>query len=71
MIAYAIGSDPIQKKAKEETDKILAAEKAVKPFASGTIPNDQYKPLVDQKTTVLSQDVNASWKKLYSRQALF
>jgi hypothetical protein len=69
MIAYAVGSDPIKKKAAEETKKIEDAEKNVKAYAGGVVPNDQYKPLVDRKKEVLSKDVNASWKKLYARQA--
>jgi hypothetical protein len=67
-VAYILGSDPVKKKAKEETDKIVQAEKGVKPYSSGTVPNDQYKPLVDKEKDVLSKDVDASWKKLYARQ---
>ena len=37
--------------------------------SSGNPPNDQYKPIVDEKTTVLTKDVNTAWKDLYKRQA--
>lgn len=69
MIAYAVGSDPIKKKAAEETKKIEEAEKNVKAYAGGVVPNDQYKPLVDTKKEALGKDVYESWKKLYARQA--
>ena len=32
------------------------------------MPNDQFKPIVDEKTGVLTKDVNSAWKQLYSRQ---
>ncbi len=69
VIAYAVGSGEIKQKALEEAGKIEQAAKDVKQYAQGTIPNRQYKPEVDKKREVLSQDVNASWKKLYARQA--
>jgi hypothetical protein len=69
VIAYAVGSGEIKRKAAEETGKIEQAAKDVKQYAQGTIPNRQYKPAVDEKREVLSKDVNASWKKLYARQA--
>jgi hypothetical protein len=69
VIAYAVGSGPIKQKAIEETNKIDQAAKDVKQYAQGTVPNRQYKPAVDEKREVLTKDVNASWKKLYARQA--
>lgn len=71
MIGYALGSGPIKDKTKKETEKIKGAEKGVQAYRSGQIPNDQYKPLVDEKKDLLSKDVNASWKKLYQRQEPF
>lgn len=68
-VAYVLGSGAIKKKTEEQTNAILGAEKGVKQYASGVLPNHQYKGIVDEKTTVLTQDVNASWKKLYARQA--
>lgn len=69
MIAYMVGSGPIKSKAAAETATINEAQKGVQQYSNGTIPNDQYKPLVDKEKEVLSKDVNASWKKLYARQA--
>ncbi|MHC5542486.1 hypothetical protein ACYOEI_30040, partial [Singulisphaera rosea] len=71
MIGYALGSGPIKDKTKKETEKINSAKKGVQQYTSGQIPNEQYKPLVDEKKDVLSKDVNASWKKLYQRQEPF
>jgi hypothetical protein len=69
VIAYAIGSGPVKEKAKTTTDSIKAANDGVRKYAQGTVPNVQYKPMVDEKTGELVKDVNASWKKLYARQA--
>ena len=69
IIAYFLGSGPVQAKADTETKAITAAEKDVKQYAAPNIPNDQYKPIVDEKTEVLTKDVNKAWKTLYSRQA--
>lgn len=69
MIAYAVGSDPIKKKAAEQTELIKGAKSGVEKYASGVVPNDQYKPIVNEQTAVLGKDVNASWSKLYERQA--
>jgi hypothetical protein len=69
MIAYAVGSGPVKEKAKTTTAAIQAANDGVKKYAGGTVPNSQYKPMVDEKTSDLVKDVNASWQKLYDRQA--
>ena len=69
VIAYAVGSGPIQKKAADETAAIKGAYDGVGKYKSGVVPNAQYKPMVDEKTGELVKDVNASWKKLYARQA--
>jgi hypothetical protein len=69
VIAYAVGSGPIKDKAKQETDAIKGANDGVTKYKSGVVPNAQYKPMVDEKTGELEKDVNASWKKLYERQA--
>jgi len=68
MIAYAVGSGPVKDQSKKKTDEILGAKKGVEQFTNGVLPNDQYKTLVDKKTNVLNQDVEASWRKLYDRQ---
>jgi hypothetical protein len=69
VIAYAVGSGPIQMKAADETRKIKAADSEVKKYTSGVVKNAQWKPAVDEKREELSKDVNSSWKKLYARQA--
>src|SRR5262249_33609207 len=69
MIAYAVGAGPSKQKAATETANIESAEKGVKEYANGVLPNGQYKGIVDQQKEVLSKDVNATWKKLYERQA--
>jgi hypothetical protein len=69
IIAYFVGSRPVQAKADQQTKTITQAANDVKRFASPGIPNDQYKPIVDEKTQVLTKDVNSAWKQLYSRQA--
>ena len=67
-IAYFLGSSPIQVKADQQTKAITQAANDVKQFAAPGVPNDQFKPLVDEKTGVLTKDVNSAWKQLYSRQ---
>jgi hypothetical protein len=71
VIAYAVGSGPIKDKAAAETAAIKGAYDGVKKYSQGVVPNAQYKPMVDEKTGELVKDVNASWKKLYDRQAPF
>src|SRR5271166_5570317 len=69
IIAYFLGSGPIQAKADQQTGAITRAANDVKQFALPGVPNDQYKPIVVEKTEVLTKDVNSAWKKLYSQQA--
>jgi hypothetical protein len=69
LIAYFAGVGPIQEKARAEEGAINAAYKDVQQYASGTLPNAQYKQIVSEKTDELSKDVEESWKKLYTRQA--
>ncbi|WP_422929558.1 hypothetical protein [Singulisphaera sp. PoT] len=68
VVAYALGSGPVQEASKKKTDEIKQAETGVKAYTNGVLPNKQYKPLVDKQTNVLTLDVNASWRKLYDRQ---
>ncbi len=68
-IAYFLGSGPVQAKADQQTSTIKRAADDVKQFALPGVPNDQYKPIVDEKTEILTTDVNAAWKQLYGRQA--
>ena len=69
VIAYFVGSRPVRAKAIDETKKITSAESDVKQYSSPTIPTKDYKPIVEEKTQILSNDVNAAWKMLYDRQA--
>jgi hypothetical protein len=68
-IAYAVGSGPIREAAAKETSAITAAETEVKGYTSQSIPTKEYKPIVEEKTKVLSDDVNSAWRTLYERQA--
>ncbi len=68
-IAYFVGSGPVREAAAKEAVAIKAAEGEVKKYNSRAIPNAQYKPIVEEKTAVLTTDVNAAWKTLYDRQA--
>jgi hypothetical protein len=69
IIAYFVGSGPVRASAEKEANNIKAAHKDVQQYVSGNVPNDQYKPIVDEKTTVLTKDVNTAWRDLYKRQA--
>jgi hypothetical protein len=68
VIAYFMGSGPVQAKAKEEIGKITNAEKGVKAYNSTAKPTGDYKPIVEEKTVILGKDVNKAWKELYDRQ---
>src|SRR5262245_35574615 len=67
--AYFVGSGAVQDKTKKETDAIIGAKKDVEKYAGPSVPTEQYKPLVDEKTAVATKDVNKAWKLLYQRQA--
>jgi hypothetical protein len=69
VIAYSVGSGPIREAAAKETSAINAAEKEVQGYTGNNIPTKEYKPIVEEKTQVLTQDVNAAWRTLYERQA--
>jgi len=69
LIAYFVGSGPIKAKADTAKNKIIAAEKKVQQYASNAIPTKEYKPIVVEKTQVLTKDVNGAWKTLFDRQA--
>jgi hypothetical protein len=69
LIAYAVGSGPVRAKAADEEKKITAALTEVKQYISPTIPTADYKPIVEEKTQILGNDVNTAWKTLYNRQA--
>src|SRR5579885_2623942 len=69
VIAYFMGSGPVQAEAKKKISEIEQAEKNVQAYASPTKPTEQYKPIVVEKTEIATKDVNKAWKELYDRQA--
>ena len=69
LIAYFVGSGPVRDQFKKESDTIKGAETEVKQYNSPAIPTKDYEPIVEEKTGVLTHDVNAAWKTLYDRQA--
>jgi hypothetical protein len=68
VVAYVAGSRPVRAQAEDETRKIKGAESEVKKYASSNIPTADYKPIVVEKTEILTNDVNSAWKTLYDRQ---
>jgi hypothetical protein len=68
IIAYFLGSGPVQAKADQQTKAITAAANDVKQYANPGVPNGQYKPIVDEKTGIMTKDVNSAWKQLFDRQ---
>ena len=69
LIAYFVGAGPVQEAAKKETATIKKAETEVKQYRSPSIPTKEYEPIVQEKTQILTKDVNTAWKTLYDRQA--
>jgi len=66
--AYVLGSGPVQKQTADETGKITSAYKDVQQYSSNS-PTAEFAPIVEEKTAVLTKDVDAAWKQLYDRQA--
>ena len=70
VIAYFVGAGPVQAKANAERPRTITdAEKDVRQYTSRPSPTDQYKPIVEEKTEIVTKDVNKAWKELYDRQA--
>jgi hypothetical protein len=69
LIAYFLGSRPVQAKAEAETKAITQAHTDVKQFSGSGVPTPAYKPIVDEKTGDLTNDVNGAWRQVYNRQA--
>ncbi len=69
MIGYFMGVPSVRADAEKITGEIKKAEKDVKLYTAPGLPNAQYKPIVNEKTQAVAQDVKTSWKKLYARQA--
>lgn len=68
-IGFFVGVGPVRKAEADEAGKITAADKDVSQYAGGSVVNGQYRPIVSEKTEVLSTDVQKTWEKLYARQA--
>ena len=62
VIAYMVGSGPVQLKAAAETKKIADAKKEVEGYKSPTIPTKEWESMVVEKIPVLTRDVNSAWK---------
>ncbi len=69
VIAYFMGSGPVQAEANKQITTIKTAVKDVEAYKSPTKPTDHYKPIVEEKTGIMAKDVNKAWKELYDRQA--
>lgn len=68
-VGYAIGSGPVQENTKKQVADIKGADSGLSGYMGSGIPNDQWKPIVDDKKAVVTEDVNKAWDKLYSVQA--
>src|SRR5438874_7522442 len=69
VIAYFATAGSLNAETVAEKNKIETAEKDVKNYTSGNLPNADYTKVVNEKTEVVNKDVEASWRKLYERQA--
>ena len=69
MIGYFAGTGKIKAAATAGAAEIEGANKNVKEYASGTVPNGQYKQIVNTQTDALTTDINGAWAELYDRQA--
>ena len=69
VIAYFMGAGPVKLLAEKETANIKNAEKGVEKYKSTSVPTEQYKPIIVEKTQIVEKDVNKAWKELYDRQA--
>jgi hypothetical protein len=69
VVGYAVGAGTIKQEAAKQANIIKAANNDVKQYASGVVANNQYKPILAEKNEEITKDVDASWRKLYARQA--
>jgi hypothetical protein len=69
LIAYFLGSGPVNASANKERDNIIKVEKGVKAYQVPSKPTEKYKPIVDEKTQIVEKDVTKAWRELYNRQA--
>ena len=69
IIAYFVGSGPVQAKAEQETKAIIQADNDVKQFAVAGRSQRSVQADRRREDGVLTKDVNTAWKQLYNRQA--
>ena len=69
IIGYFVGSGAIIAETNNREKAIKDAKTEIGKYTASGIVNDQYKPEAEKKKDVLTQDVNATWRKLYSSQA--
>ena len=69
VIAYFMGSGPVKAKAADGDRQDQECREGVKAYADADQAHRAYKPIVDEKTEIVSKDVNKAWKELYDRQA--
>ena len=68
MIGYFVGSGAIKAETTKQEAAIKVAKTDVSKYSSGSVINAQYKPEADKKKAVLDQDVDATWRKLFTVQ---
>ena len=68
LIGYFVGSGPIIQATTTAESAITSANTEVQKYASGKLPNNQYPPIVQEKTAVLTKDVDATWQTLFAQQ---
>ncbi|GIW87371.1 MAG: hypothetical protein KatS3mg108_1695 [Isosphaeraceae bacterium] len=70
IIGYFAASGAITAEEEKARAEVKASLDAVRKFESNPTPiNARYKQVVEAKQATLEKDVNATWRKLYSRQA--
>ena len=69
VIAYFVSAGALSEQEKAKTAEIKGAYDKVQKYRSGTVQNNQWTQEVTSKTNLMTQDVNASWRKLYDKQA--
>ena len=68
MIGYFVGSGAIVAETTKQEAAIKSADTEIKKYTASGIINAQYQPEVAKKKEVLTQDVDATWRKLFATQ---
>lgn len=68
LIAYFVGSGTINAETTKREAEITGAKNEIGKYTAGGIVNAQYQPLAAAKKAVLTQDVDATWRKLFATQ---